>query len=193
MSHTLHLYYHNYSPSIAPTPCPLTPYEHKRMINMDPDQASAYAHSRYLIRYLLSLHQIEPHQLDYSPRGKPKLNSTPFTISLSHSKNLWICGITQAKHLGIDTLDRSPHNPQLLAKKCSLPSTSSLEDIKKAWMLKEAYAKCFDVPLMSVIPLKIDTLMRKSHCHFGYLTTPIPIAWVADRMLHVRTTNLQQS
>jgi 4'-phosphopantetheinyl transferase len=114
-----------------------------------------YIICRGLLRKILSQYLNQaPHQIpiEVNTKGKPYLSHHHYNFNLSHSKNLFLCGITQDSRIGVDlqhiyqisNLDSlvqkylSPPEQQILKE---APENQTRELFFMIWTAKEAYLK----------------------------------------------------
>lgn len=159
----------------------LTPYEADKLSRLNTKNRILYQQTRYLLRDLLSVYNIAPTALLYSPEGKPLIESD-YSISLSHSQNIWLVGIIKASQLGIDLQISPPKSPDTLIQKCQLPQDTSIEMLMQHWSLAESYYKCTQNPFMSTLKTNIlQRLKQEGYDHY-YSSNP-SFAAVSDNCM----------
>ena len=149
--------------------------------------------TRYLIRSILRQHEVQPSQIDYSPRGKPIILHSHIACSITHSGEHWIMGVAKTSNLGIDSQINPPNKLSSLIKRCHLPKNTSSKDFLTQWMLKEAYSKCLDIALLPLLSTSIEVMCQNNQLHHGYNASPIPLAWVSGTTItNVKWLNVKK-
>lgn len=161
----------------------LTPYEKAKLQKLDEQKRQQYQHTRYLIRDILRQHEIEPDSLYYLESGKPCLHS-PYSISLSHSQNIWLIALMLTNKLGIDIQISPFRSPNLFKKRyqLSLPE----RELTAYWAKAEAYAKATETNIFQSLRKNIDLEISQQSLFLWQIPTPHPITIMAsDQINHV--------
>ena len=161
----------------------LTAYEKNKLHQLSGQKRKQYQHTRYLIRDILRQHEIEPDSLYYLESGKPCLNP-PYSISLSHSQNIWLIALMSTKKLGIDIQITTFHNADLFKKRYQLSLPEN--ELTAYWAKAEAYAKATEISIFQSLRKNIDLELSQQSLFFWHIPTPHPIAiMAADQINHV--------
>lgn len=144
----LHLYLYPVDNLPTSPSCTLTAYENLKLSGLTHQHKAQYKQSRFLLRKILSAYNSP--EIFYHPSGKPDLHSS-LTLSISHSRNIWVLGIMNAHSLGIDIELKHPSRLERFAKKYPHLKQESLQHALHEWKMTEAYCKCTQKPLLSTL------------------------------------------
>jgi len=163
----------------------LTQFEQRRYQQLSTEKQSTYLTTRNILRHILAQHHIPPVSLDYTPQGKaiivPPFSN--FSLSLTHSQDIWMVGLMETNSLGIDLQIPLPKNPGALRSRCNLKTTTSTQDLMQHWCLCEAYCKLSQTSLWSALRTPIATVIIEKSLYYYHQSKP-NFAAVATTPIH---------
>lgn len=165
---TAYLYLFDLKETKDPNPCELLPSEKKI-------SRPFYQKSRYLIRQVLKKHAIPSDHFYYHPSKKPDLHG-PYSISLSHSQDLFLIALMEAECLGADIQIPTLKNETLFREKYGIED----QDLNSLWTKIESYCKATQSSLFRSISSDIDTLIQEKGLFLWQTNDPHPICVVSD-------------
>lgn len=166
-----YLYIFNLKTTEPTSEFPLLPYEKKKT------SRPYYQKSRNLLKQVLIKHDIPVENFHYLPNDAPNLKGS-FTISLSHSEDIFVIALMETKKLGVDIQIYPPKNFHSFKNKYGIFQT--IDEFLRHWTLVEAYCKATQSSLFKTLRSHIKPLLTSNNLYSFSTQTPYPIAIVAS-------------